>query len=166
MIFVLVARIGGLEAVGAGVDLQHIFDDVGQRRLVEARAFVDAVAGVEAHLLGAECPCSARLVGLDIDLRAALLLRVVEAGLEEDVGQERIVDLHQQAGVDDRAVFLVQLGRERVEIFFVGLVILVDADAGRRGRRQEHVVVRHAGGLGRGLHVGDVDLQRASRRDI
>ena len=52
MILVLVARIGGLEAVAAGVDLQHVFDDVGQRGLVEPRSFVDAVAGVEAHHVG------------------------------------------------------------------------------------------------------------------
>ena len=32
VIFVLVARIGAFEAVGAGIDLQHIFDDVGQAR--------------------------------------------------------------------------------------------------------------------------------------
>ena len=74
-------------------------------------------------------PCKRAVGRLDIDLRAPLLLRVVEAGLEENVGQERIVHLHQHAGRDDRAIFLVQLGRERVEILLVGLVILVDADA-------------------------------------
>ncbi len=62
------------------------------------------------------------------------------------------------AGIDDRLVFLAQLGRERMEIFFVGLVILVHADARRRRRRQEHVMIGNAGGLGRGFHIGDVAL--------
>ena len=105
-------------------------------------------------------PCERAVGRLDIDLRAALLLRVVEPGLEENIRQERIVDLHQEAGRDDRPVFLVQLGGERVEVLLVGLVILVDADAGWRGCRQERVVGRHAGGLGGGLHVVDVDLQK------
>ncbi len=105
-------------------------------------------------------PFSARVGRLDVDLGAALLLRVVEPGLEEDVGQERVVDLHQNAGRDDRLVFLAQLGGERMEILLVGLVIFVDADARRRGRRQKHVLVRHAGGLGGGFDVVDVDLQQ------
>src|SRR5262252_2000946 len=42
---------------------------------------------------------------------------------------------------------------------FLALVVFVDADArGRRGR-QKHLMVRHACGLGSGLHIGDVDLQ-------
>ena len=74
-------------------------------------------------------------------------------------GQEGVVDLHQDAGRDDRLVFLVQLGRERVEILFLGFVILVDADARRRRRRQEYVMIRHARGLGGGFDIVDVDLQ-------
>lgn len=54
VILVLVPGIGRLEAERAGVDLQYVFDDVGQAGLVKARAFVDAVAGVEAHPLGGD----------------------------------------------------------------------------------------------------------------
>ena len=152
----LVARICGLEAVGAGVDLEHIFDDVGERRFVEARAFVDAVAGVEAHLLGRNA--GKRRVGrLDIDFGAAPHLRAIETGLEENIRQERIVDLHQDAGIDDGAVFLGEFGGERVEILLVGLVVLVDADTRRRGRRQKYVVVGHASRRRGALDVCDVD---------
>ncbi len=94
VIFVLVARIGAFERYRAGVDRQHIFDDLRQRRFIQARAFVDAVAGVEAHLLARDA-LQRGVDRLDIDLRAALHLLVVEAGLDEDVGQERIVDLHE-----------------------------------------------------------------------
>ena len=52
MIFVLVTWIGRLEAVGAGIDLQHIVDDVGERGFVDARPLVNSIAGVEAHIFG------------------------------------------------------------------------------------------------------------------
>ena len=102
-------------------------------------------------------PASARLVASD--LGAALLLRVVEPGLEEDIRQERIVHLHQESGRYDRPVFLIQLDGERVKVLLVGLVILVNADAGGRCCRQERVAGRYAGRLCRGLYVVDVDLQ-------
>ena len=102
---------------------------------------------------------------LDIDLRAALFLRVVEARLEKNIRQERIVDLHEDAGVDDRAVFFAHFGGQRVEIVFVGFVILVEAHAGRRRRRQEDMLVGDAGGRGGVLHILDVGLRRAFRRD-
>src|SRR5262249_23844700 len=52
-----------------------------------------------------------------------------------------IIDLHQNAGIHDRAIFLRHLRRERMEIVFVGLVIFVDADTGWDGRRQKYMLV-------------------------
>ena len=52
MVFVLVARVGAFEAELPGFYLEDIADDVGERGLVDARAFIDAIAGVEADLLG------------------------------------------------------------------------------------------------------------------
>ena len=76
MVFVFVARIRGLEGEYARVHLEHVIDDVRQRRLVDARAFVDAVAGVEAHLLGRDA--AQRVVdALDIEPGAALPGRIV-----------------------------------------------------------------------------------------
>src|SRR6266571_1837788 len=49
VVLVLVTRVGGLERVGASVDLEHDVDDVLERHVVYTRANVDAVAGVEAH---------------------------------------------------------------------------------------------------------------------
>ncbi len=46
------------------------------------------------------------------------------------------------------------------KILLLGLVVFVDADAGRRCRRQEHVMVRHALGLGGRLEAVDVVLQK------
>jgi len=157
----LVARIGGFKAVGSGVDLEHIADDLGQARLIEARALVDAVTGVEAYALGRNA--FERDIGcLNIDLGSAALRLIVETRLDENVGEEGIVDLHQEPGVDDRLVFLVHLDGERVEIILLALVVLVDADARRRGRRQEDVVQRHAGGGRRRFYVVDVARERCA----
>src|SRR5438105_3766134 len=40
-------------------------------------------------------------------------------------GEQRIVDLQHQTGVDDRAVFLAQRLGQRVEVFLLGFVVLV-----------------------------------------
>src|ERR1700686_4101270 len=45
---VLVARVGGLEGIGAGVDPQHDVNEVPQLHVVHARPDIDAVAGVVA----------------------------------------------------------------------------------------------------------------------
>ena len=52
MILMLVARVGGFEGVGAGIYFQDQIDDFFQRRVVDARPFVDAIAGVKANLFG------------------------------------------------------------------------------------------------------------------
>ena len=114
MIFVLVARIGRLETIRAGIDLQHVVDDFAERRFMDARAFVDAVAGVEAHPFGRNA-LERRIGRLDVDLGAAFFLLIVEAELVKEVRQEWIVDLHQNAGIIDRAVFLAHRRGERVK---------------------------------------------------
>jgi len=49
-----------------------------------------------------------------------------ERGVGKDVGEERIVDLQQEPGVDDRLVFGAQRGADGVEEFFLAAVVLVD----------------------------------------
>ena len=116
---------------------------------------VDAVAGVEAHAFSRNTT-QADIDRLDVNLGAAFFLRVVEAGLVKNIRQKRIVDLQQDAGVDDRPVFLAHFHSQRVEILLVRFVILVLADAGRRGRRQKHMLVGNAGGRGGSLHILNV----------
>ena len=94
---------------------------------MDARPFVDAVAGMKANPLGRN-PAERRVRRLDVNLRAPLLLLIVEARLDKYVRQERVVHLQQNARGDDCPVFLVQLGSERVEILFIAPVVLVDAD--------------------------------------
>jgi hypothetical protein len=87
VILVLVAGIG-LEAERAGVDLQHILDDVGQGGLVKARTFVDAVAGVETHPLGRDA-VERRVGSLDIDFGAPPFLGIRQSRLEENIREGR-----------------------------------------------------------------------------
>src|SRR6516165_7682817 len=153
-----VAGIGCLEAERTGVDLEHVRDDLGQIRFEDAGSLVDAVASMKADPIGRNA--AERCIGrFDVNLRLSLLLPVVKPWLDEDVRQEWIVHLHQNAGGYDRAIFLVQLGSERVEVLFLALVVFVDADARGCSGRQKHLMVRHACGLGSGLHIGDIDLQ-------
>jgi hypothetical protein len=128
VVFVLVARIRSLEAEGTSIDLEHVRDDLRQVRFVDARPLVDAIAGMKAHPLGRNA-AERRIGRFDVNLRLPLLLLVVKRWLHEDVRQERIVHLQENAGGDNRPVFLVQLGRERVEVLFLALVVFVDADA-------------------------------------
>ncbi len=136
VVIVLVARIGGLEGIDAGIDAQHVLGDVAQLRLEHARAVIDAVAGVEAHLLGRDA--AQRVVdAFDEDVGLALLLLGVERVVAEHVGEERIVDLEVEAGLDDGEIFGAHRLAHRVEEFLVGFEVLVEADAARRGRGHE-----------------------------
>ena len=65
---VLVARIGGLERIGAGADLEDDVDDVLELHVVDARAHVDAVAGVEANAVRRDSG-ERRVERLDAQLR-------------------------------------------------------------------------------------------------
>jgi hypothetical protein len=67
---------------------------------VDARALVDAVAGVIADPVrrdAGQCPVGR----LDEQFRALVPGRGIERRVAQDVGQERVVDLEQEACVDD-----------------------------------------------------------------
>ena len=79
--------------------------------------------------------------------------------------QEGVVDLQAQAGVDDRAVLLVERVGEGEDELLVAAVVLVDADrhrARRRDDRQE--ALGDAGGVHPRLEVGDVARDRLLAR--
>ena len=157
VVLVLVARVRRFEAVRAGVHLEHVTDDVRQRRLVDARALVDAVAGVKAHLLRRN-PAQAPVDRLDVHRGPGAALSCVERGVGKDVGEERIVDLQQEPGVDDRLVFGAQRGADGMEELLLAAVVLVRPDAAWRDRRHERGVM--PGAFQGGLEVVDVTLQR------
>jgi hypothetical protein len=141
---VFMSRVCSLEAERASIDFEDVFDDFWQVRFVDAGSLVNAVAGVKANALGGNA--AKRLIRrLNVNLRSSLLLLVIKPWLNKDVWQERIVHLHQNAGGGDRPVFLVELGSERVEILFIALVVLVNANARGRGGWQKCMSSEHFG---------------------
>ena len=102
MVLVFVARIRCLEAERTGTDLEHVLDDLGQVRFIDARSLVYAVAGMKADPPGRN-PTERRIGRFDVNLRLPLLLSVIKPWLDEDVRQKWIVHLHQNAGGYDRA---------------------------------------------------------------
>src|SRR3990172_9019384 len=143
-----------LERVGAGVDPQHQVDDVGQGHVVHARAFVDAVARVEAHLLLGDA-AQGVVQRIDVGLGEPALLGAAFVALEE-AGERRVVDLEDEAGTDDGEVLLTHRLGDGEEVLLLGLVVLVDAQS--LGRRRRHEGLEGAGFLRRRLQVGDVGL--------
>ncbi len=97
---------------------------------------------------------------IDIDLRTSRHLLFVETWLDKDIGQEGIVDLQHKPCIDDGAIFFRKFLSEREEIFFVGLVVFVDADARRSRRWQEDMFVCNARRCCGSLHILDVDLEK------
>src|SRR5215469_14330010 len=51
VILVFVPRVRGFEGIGARPDLKHHFDNITQRRIVNAWTLIDAVTSMEANLL-------------------------------------------------------------------------------------------------------------------
>ena len=108
VVLVLVPRVRRLERVRAGIDLQHDVDDVLQFHLVDARAHVDAVAGVEPDLVRRDAAERVvdRLDALGRPLPAVLHALVRIHHVVRD--QARIVDLKDEAGVHDGLVLLAE----------------------------------------------------------
>ena len=90
-----------------------------------------ALAGTSTFAAGKPCEELKSEIAAKLDAKnvTGYTLDIVEADLIKDVGQERVVDLHQNPGVDDGAIFLPELGCERMKILFVGLVVFVYAHA-------------------------------------
>ena len=98
--------------------------------------------------------------GLDAD--HGELLVVLDARLWIDhvpvLGDRRIVELKDQAGVDDRLVFLAHGFADRVHEFFVAFVMGVRQARCARRRDGGHEAFLHSAGFQRRLEMGDVGL--------
>ena len=157
VVLVLLEGVGRLERVGPRIDLQHVGQHLGQRRLVDARPLVDAVAGVQPHLLGRDA-AQGVVDRLDVEPRPRLLLSFVEIRLDEDVGEEGLVHLQHEAGVDDGEVFHPQRLGDREQVVLLGGVVGVVGHAAGRHRGHEGAG-RGAAGQ-RGTQVGEVRRER------
>ena len=157
----LVARIGKFDHIGAGPHLENEIDDVPQRDVAHMRAGPASPADVVAHaILG--------------DALERVVERFDEFGEPAPIllegrrrnhavigrGRARIVDLQDEAGVDDRPVFGAHRRGDRGEPLLLALVVFILAvrqHARRRDHRHESLFHLHV--LERGFEVGDVALQ-------
>src|SRR5579862_3325993 len=138
--FVLVARVGGLDRIAAGVDAEDQVDDVAQRNVVMVRPVKAAPADMQPHLVARD---AAQRMVERVDPQRRIFAIVRERDFRQAspaVGQVGIVDLQFEPGVDNRAVFLVHRVGDREHELFVAFVIFVGdpmLDRARRIGRQE-----------------------------
>src|SRR5262245_11856020 len=134
MVFVFVARIRRFERIGAGVDLQQDVDDVLQGHFVDAWTDIDAVAGMEANLLGGDA--ADRVIdGFDALCRPLPALFDAEFRVHHIIAdQARIIDLENESSIDDRLVFFVSRAGYGLLCLLVGTIVLVGK--GRRDVRR------------------------------
>ena len=108
------ARIGSLELIGADVHLQHEIDDVLHRHVEGVRSVPAAPADVIARTLRRDA-FERVIERVDAQLGPVAVLGMGHRRHHflVHVRQEGVVDLHVEAGLDDRPVFLVQAVGER-----------------------------------------------------
>ena len=104
-----VARICHLDAVAAGFDAQHQIDDVFERHVGDMRRIKAAPANVIANALLRQS-FDGVIERFDAHRRPfPILLELIgRKGHVAHVGKKGVVDLHHEAGIDDRFVFLAQ----------------------------------------------------------
>ena len=150
--FVIVARVGGLDADRLRPRLEGEVDDLGERQVVIVRTFVIAPADVQPH--------RGRPAGLRSRALSASMLR---AAIRRNSSSERwrYWLLRQEPrsgqsicstkpGIDDRAVLGLHDVGERLHIGVLGRIVQVDdearQDAGRRRRHERVGGLRPCGG--------------------
>ena len=125
-----------------------MIDHVLRLHVVNARADIDAVAGVVADAVRRQ---AAECVVESFDAAGGPFAACGDVGLGVHHvigGEERVVDLEDEAGIDDRLVFLAQRVGEGDEVILLVLVVLVAVpvgEVGRRDRRHERLDMRAPG---------------------
>ena len=126
------------------------------------RAGPGAPAEVVAHAVLGDA-AQGVVEGFEVHLRPLAVVLAAVRDRVVEVGQDGVVGLHDQAGVDDDFVLLVQGVGDREEKLLVALVVLVavvDGDAAGRDDRQECLLDIDV--LERRLEVVDVALHLAA----
>ena len=113
--FVLVAHVAGFDRVGLRLHLQQQVDDVLERDVGLVRAVPASPADVEAHAVFGDA-LQRMVERLHLERRPLAVAGDVVVEREPpviDVDDRRIVDLQDEAGVDDGPVFLADRLGER-----------------------------------------------------
>ncbi len=159
--FVFVAGVGRLERVPASLDLQHQVDDVPELDVSRVGAVPTSPAEVKPDLLlGQVAQCVIQRLHPNPGEVAVVLDRGFRIDLVPVLGNGRIVDLHDQAGIDDDLVLLThRIGTGVDELLFGGVVRVANArGAARRDSGNKPLAV--SGSIERRLEVGDIGLHR------
>ena len=122
--FVFVADIAGLERIGMRIHRQHDIDDVAHRDVGDVGSVPAAPAQMEADAVLRQA--ADRVVErLDPDHRELLVLfdRRLRIDHVPVLGDCRIIELEDEAGVEDRLVLLAHRIGAGVEELLLGLVI-------------------------------------------
>jgi len=131
--------IGLLDGIGAGPDLQHKIDDLGQWRIEHVRTMPAAPADMVTDPIFGQ-PLQGMVQGIDPDLGPAPVL-FHRATLGHDgivfMGEHGIVHLQIESGLDYRPVFLaLGVGDGEHQFLVRGIVLILQPDdAGRRNDR-------------------------------
>ena len=156
---VLVARVGRLDRVRAGLHLQDQVDQLLQRRVGDVRHVPASEADVVAHPVLRD---PLQRVVESVDPKLAPSSVVLGTGLHQvvvHVRQHGVVHLDQQPGLHDRPVLVSEGVGDGVDVLALARVVLVDAVVRRRGRRDDRQErLGHLDVLQRSLEVGDVAL--------
>ena len=129
-----------------------------QRSVVDAGPFIDSITGVEADLFRRDSPQRMverfdRSLG-DLPSFSETQRRI----LAVDFRKPGVVDLQDEAGIDDRLILGPQSVADCLQVLFVAAVVLVAANpAGRHGRHESFLDFQPAE---RGLEIIDIFADR------
>ena len=152
---------GMIDLPSGSVDVEHDVEHVLHLHVVDPGPHVDAVAGVIAHPVFGD---SRQRVVDRLDLAFGPGAAVGDAELrilDVVVDQMGIVDLEQESGVDDGAVFHIHGIGDGVEEFLIRSVMLVQLVAGDvAGRDRRHEGLFGAGRIHRRPQIGEIAFQQ------
>ena len=162
--FVIVTRVGGLDADCLRPRLEGYVDDFQQRQIVGVRAFVIAPADVQPHAVGRQTG-SRRIERGDVALGDFFPefvvgeMPVLIVARRAEVGG---VDLQQKSRFDDGGVFMPHHVGQRGDIGVFVRIMQVDDEARQNSRRRRgHENFGRPRFRGGGFEVRDVAVERA-----
>ena len=163
---VLVPRVRPFNHIGAGIDLEDQVDNILERHVGDVRAGPTAPAHVVAHPVGGD---AAQRVVEHLHMHAHPFAEILQGprGHHPVIGDggTGVIELQDQARIDDGLVFDPHRLGNRLQAFLVARVVLVFAvgnHAGGRCNRKKAFL--EAGLLERRLEIFDIPLQLVHAR--
>src|SRR5262245_14577692 len=157
MIFVFVPRVCCFEAVCPGMNPEHVGHDLIKRSVVDPWSLVNTVTGMKTHLLFWN-PAKAFINCFDEHGRTFMPRGRITCRICKDVRQEGIVNLEQQARLNDRLIFRAKRCASGLKELFFSAIVFVGSHTTGRYRRHEYGMSFDCGSSS--FEVLDVTLER------